>query len=183
MPRGDGKRRVRYQVACSVDGYIAGPNGESDWIVMDPEIDFAAMMAEYDTLLMGRRTFESSGGGAGGFGNARTVVFSRTLRPNEHPGVTVIGDDIAGAMQRLRAGPGKDLWLFGGGSLFQTLFDLDQVDTIEPAIIPVVLGGGVPMYPAPLPRRSLRLTNQRTYQHTGIVLLEFEVTRRKQKGS
>ena len=50
--------RVRYQVAASLDGFIAGPNGEFDWIVMDPEIDFAALVAEFDTLLMGRHTFE-----------------------------------------------------------------------------------------------------------------------------
>lgn len=49
-------RRIRYQVACSLDGYIAGPKGEYDWIVPDPEIDFKALFDEFDTLLMGRRT-------------------------------------------------------------------------------------------------------------------------------
>jgi len=51
-------RRVRYCVAMSLDGYIAGPNGEADWIVMDPEMDFGALWVQFDTLLMGRRTFE-----------------------------------------------------------------------------------------------------------------------------
>lgn len=50
-------RRVRYSVAMNLDGYIAGPNGEYDWIIMDPAIDFAALFAEFDTVLMGRRTF------------------------------------------------------------------------------------------------------------------------------
>ncbi len=52
-------RRIRYAVAMSLDGYIAGPEGESDWILMDPEIDFAALMAQFDTFLLGRRTFEA----------------------------------------------------------------------------------------------------------------------------
>jgi dihydrofolate reductase len=50
------KRRLRYQVAVSLDGFIAGPHGEYDWIVMDPAIDFAAMYKEFDTAVMGRKT-------------------------------------------------------------------------------------------------------------------------------
>ena len=52
------RRRVRYSVAMSLDGFIAGPNGEFDWILMDPDIDFEATMDEFDTILMGRNTYE-----------------------------------------------------------------------------------------------------------------------------
>jgi dihydrofolate reductase len=55
--------RIRYQVAMSLDGYIAGPKGEADWIVMDPDIDFTALCAQFDTFLMGWRTFEATGAG------------------------------------------------------------------------------------------------------------------------
>jgi dihydrofolate reductase len=51
-------RRVRYVVAMSLDGYIVGPNGEVDWIIMDPDIDFRALFDQFDTSLLGRRTFE-----------------------------------------------------------------------------------------------------------------------------
>src|SRR6266498_1461744 len=53
-------RKIRYAVAMSLDGYIAGPNGEADWIGIDPEVDFAAIWAQFDTLLMGRRTYEAA---------------------------------------------------------------------------------------------------------------------------
>ena len=167
-------RRVRYQVACSLDGYIAGPNGEYDWIVMDPEIDFTALFNEFDTLLMGRRTFEATGAA---FPGMKVVVFSRTLRQSDHPGVTVVTGDIKEAVDALRAQPGKDIWLFGGGELFQSLIALDCVDTVEPAVIPVLLGGGRPLLPAPSVRRSLTFTGQRVYEKSGIVLLKYDVVR------
>jgi dihydrofolate reductase len=68
-------RRIRYQVAMSLDGYISGPNGEADWIIMDPEIDFAALFAQFDTFLMGRRTFQVAGGGMGASKGTKTIVF------------------------------------------------------------------------------------------------------------
>src|SRR5690242_17669373 len=70
-------RRVRYSVATSLDGYIAGPAGEFDWIITDPAIDFAALFSEFDTVLMGRKTFEiAEGQGPGGaMPGMRTFVF------------------------------------------------------------------------------------------------------------
>lgn len=165
-------RRIRYQVACSLDGYIAGPNGEADWIVMDPEIDFQELFDEFDTLLMGRRTFE---GMQDGFSGMKVLVFSRTLRQEDHPGVTIVSDRVEETLDELRAQPGKDIWLYGGGELFRSLLELGRVDTVEPAIIPVVLGGGRPFLPAPAVRRRLSLTGQRVYETSGIVLLQYDV--------
>jgi dihydrofolate reductase len=169
-------RRIRYQVAASLDGYIAGPNGEYDWIVMDPEIDFATMMARFDTYLMGRRTYEMMAAGGGGTKRGVDVwVFSRTLRPEDHPGVTVVADAIEERLRELRSRPGKDIWLFGGGALFRSLLELGQVDDVEVAVMPVLLGGGIPLLPAPAARRMLSLTGHRVYAKTGTVLLEYAV--------
>jgi len=167
-------RRVRYQVACSLDGYIAGPNGEYDWIIMDPEIDFNAIFSQFDTLLMGRRTYEVTGVPSPGM---KVVVFSRTLRQEDHPGVTIVSDNPGETVDALRRQPGKDIWLFGGGELFQSLLALDCVDTVEPAVIPVLLGGGRPLLPPPAIRRSLALTGQHVYKKSGIVLLNYDVVR------
>jgi dihydrofolate reductase len=167
--------RIRYQVAMSLDGYIAGPNGEADWIIMDPEIDFAALFAQFDTFLMGRRTFAaaSAGGFATGKG-ARTFVFSRTLRPEDHPRVTIVPEVSAATVAPIREQARKDIWLFGGGALFRSFLDTGLVDTVEVAVIPVVLGGGVPLLPPPGRQTKLTLTGHRVYG-TGIVALEYAV--------
>jgi dihydrofolate reductase len=166
-------RRVRYSVAMSLDGYVAGPDGESDWIVMDPEIDFAALTGSFDTILLGRKTYEAARGQGGpGMPGMRPYVLSGTLRQAECPDVTV-SDDAKGTLAALKTAPGKDIWLFGGGSLFRSLLGLGLVDTVEVAIIPVVLGGGVRLLPEPADRAKLRLTKSRVYEKTGTVALEY----------
>jgi len=161
----------------SLDGYIAGPQGEADWIIMDPEIDFQALFEQFDTLLMGRKTFEGMGG-AGGSGQpgVQTIVFSRTMRQQDHPNLTIVSENLEQALAELRAKPGKDIWLFGGGSLFRSLLEARLVDAVEVAVIPVLLGEGISLLP-PKPsseRFKLKLASSRTYK-TGIVSLEYAV--------
>jgi dihydrofolate reductase len=160
----------------SLDGFIAGPNGEADWIIMDPEIDFQAVYSQFDTMVMGRRTYEAmkGAGGGGSMPGMQVFVFSRTLRPKDNPGVTIV-DDPQGVMAELRSKPGKDTWLFGGGSLFRSFAELGLVDTVEVAVIPVLLGEGVPLLPPPTKRIALKLTGHRLYAQTGIMSLEYAV--------
>ena len=169
-------RRIRYQVAMSLDGYIAGPKGEADWIIMDPDIDFGALFEQFDTFLLGRRTFEAmERAGQGGSPGVKTLVFSRTLRQQDYPGVTIVAEGVEETVAALRAEPGKDIWLFGGGSLFRSLLDAGLVDTVEVAIMPVLLGEGIPLLPPPAKQTKLKLTGQKVYSKTGIVLLEYSV--------
>lgn len=171
-------RPVRYNVAASLDGYIAGPRGEYDWIPHDPTVDFAALFARVDTVLLGRRSYELAreSGQTPWPPGARVHVFSGTLRPADHPDVTVVrSDEAARVVAALRAEPGGgEIWLFGGGVLFGSLLAAGQVDVVEVTVAPVMLGGGVPLLPPGATRTALTLTWSHVYP-TGMVALHYAV--------
>ena len=171
-------RRIRYSVAMSLDGFIAGPQGEYDWIPDEPEIDWGAFMARFDTVLMGRRSYEAAlaAPGASVLPGMATYVFSSTLRPEDHPGVTIVGTDLEPTIEELRRRDGKEIWLFGGGDLFRSLLDRGYVDLVEVGLVPMLLGRGVPFLAGLATRVALRLTDTRRYP-TGIMLLTYEVAR------
>jgi dihydrofolate reductase len=168
-------RRLRYHVAVSLDGFIAGPNGEYDWIVMDPAIDFGAIYNEFDTAVMGRKTYDlvTAQGGDGAMPGMDVVVFSRTLPASARPGIRIVNDNPPDTVAMLKASPGRDIWLFGGGKLFRTLLDAGLVDTVEVAVVPVLLTSGVPLLP-PGATTKLVLSDQKTLP-SGIVALAYAV--------
>lgn len=169
-------RRLRYQVAVSLDGFIAGPKGEYDWIVMDPSVDFAALYKEFDTAVMGRKTYEvtTAQGGHGAIPGIDVVVFSRTLPAATYPGVRVLNDDPRQIVAALKKKRGRDIWLFGGGNLFRSLLDAGLVDTVEVAVMPVLLGAGIPLLP-PGAATKLVLADHKVLPSSGIVALAYTV--------
>jgi dihydrofolate reductase len=169
-------RLLRYQVAATLDGFIAGPDGEYDWIVMDPAIDFEALYREFDTVVMGRNTYETmtAQGGDGAMPGLDVIVYSKTLPPASSPGVRVVNHDPAEDLAALKQKPGRDIWLFGGGKLFRSLLDAGLVDTVEIAVMPVLLGHGIPLLPAGATAK-LVLAHQMTLPKSGIVLLSYSV--------
>jgi len=167
-------RRIRYQVACSLDGFIAGPHDEFDWITPEPTFDFESLYAQFDTLLMGRRTWEIVRASGESFDGKQVIVASRSLNAADHPEIEVVREDLEARVRRLRSEQGRDIWLYGGGELFAQLLQWELVDTVEPAFIPVLLGGGVPFLPSPAARRRLKLVRHQSYSG-GMVLLEYQV--------
>jgi dihydrofolate reductase len=159
----------------SLDGFIADERGGYDWIVMDPDIDFRALIAQFDTLIMGRGTYEVVGEGGPGFKGVRTYVVSRTLDPTDHPKVTVVSEDVETFVAGLKKQKGKDIWLFGGGVLFRSLLEAGLVDSVEVAVIPVLLGAGIPLLPGLDGIATLKLADLQRYEKTGTVLLGYEV--------
>jgi dihydrofolate reductase len=168
-------RRLRYQVAVSLDGFIAGPNGEYDWIVSDPSVDFAALFKEFDTAVMGRKTYElvKAEGGTGAMPGLDIVVFSRTMPAAEYRGVRILNDDPGKVVAELKKKRGRDIWLFGGGELFRSLLDAGLVDTVEVALNPVLLGEGIPLLP-PGGSTKLVLSDVKRLP-SGMVVLAYSV--------
>ncbi|WP_322512923.1 dihydrofolate reductase family protein [Chloroflexus sp.] len=123
-------RRIRYQVACSLDGYIARPQGDISWIPAEPAIDFSKLFAKFDTLLMGRKTFANlplnDPEYSPLYARKELVVISSTLAASSYPHMTIINELSRDVIEQLRRRPSKDIWLFGGGELFRHLLTLDM---------------------------------------------------------
>jgi dihydrofolate reductase len=168
-------RRICYSVAMSLDGFIAGPNGEFDWITVDPSFDFAAHYRGFDTVLMGRVSYElalTQGQYLKAMG-MKVAVISTTLKPEKHPGVAIVATGVAKTVAALKAEPGKDIWLFGGARLFRSLLDLGLVDAVEVAVVPVLLGDGLKLIPEGS-RCRLHLDECKTLPN-GTVMLKYSI--------
>jgi len=172
-------RRLRYGVAMSLDGFIAGSKGEYDWIVSDPAIDFAAIWSQFDTVLMGRKTFEVAQTRRKMFSGSvqRWVVASRTLKPEDNPDTIILSTGVEQAVAALKAETEpqaqKDIWLFGGGVLFRFLLDAGLVDAIDVMVMPVLLGSGVPFLPEGR-RQTLHLESSKALP-SGILMLTYSI--------
>jgi dihydrofolate reductase len=173
-------RQLVYSVATSLDGFIAGPKGEYDWIIQDPTIDFGEIFRQFDTVVMGSRCYEfmlREGRSPKELG-MKTFVASTTLDAARHRDVTIVSADLAGTVVELKKKSGKDIWLFGGGATFRGLLDAGVVDRVEVSVIPALLGGGIPLITQGR-RWPLRLKDSRTFP-SGIVSLTYLIANEPQ---
>ena len=182
----DAERDVIYSVAMSLDGFIAGPGGEYDWIPSDDVgVDFDEFLARFDTLLMGRKTYELtvSQGPEAQIPGMKRYVFSSTLEDSEDPEVTIVPwANAIETVRRLKAEPGKQLWLFGGGQLFAGFLEAGVVDQVEVAVFPVLLGEGVPLLSLAYSPHWLEHEETREYPK-GLRLSRYRVIRPDDPGT
>ncbi len=144
-------RRVIVHIGTSADGYIARPDGDLEWLTSRPApkgfYGMDAFMKSVDTTLLGRKTYEVSLQMGAKFNSAsRTFVFSRHAPPADAPsGVEFVKDAIGPFISRLRAEPGKDIWLMGGGDLIASFLDAQAIDEFVISVAPVFIGEGIPL--------------------------------------
>ena len=143
-------RKLILQVAVSLDGFIEGPNGEIDWCFTDQDYGLNNFFKQIDTLFIGRKTYElmlrMGENASPGFPKFKEYIFSTTLEKVKDEAI-LIKDHIESEVKKIKNENGKDIWLFGGGSLTTSLMDLSLVDEVWLAVHPVVLGGGKPLFP------------------------------------
>lgn len=144
-------RKIIVHIATSADGYIAGPNGEIDWLTSRPKpkgfYGIGAFTKTVDTILLGRKTYEAGLRLGGKFDSTnRSLVFSRNPRPADAPsGVEFVSDAVRPFIDHLRQQPGKNIWLMGGGDLIASFLDERLIDEFVISVTPVFIGDGIPL--------------------------------------
>jgi len=171
-------RRLKLFVATSVDGYIAARDGDASWRLHDGDYGYEAFLAGIDTVLLGRRAYETALSFAQWpYPDRKVVVFTRgdTLRVLS-PNTVATSRTPANIVAELRAREGKALGLVGGGELVRQCLDAGLVDDIIVAIHPILLGEGLPFVAPGTVRTPLALTAERRYP-SGLVQLSYRVDR------
>ncbi|HEY6065532.1 MAG TPA: dihydrofolate reductase family protein [Thermoanaerobaculia bacterium] len=184
--RGRRRRKIIVSIATSADGYIARPDGDVKWLDRPRPRGFYGMSAFFesiDTILWGRKTYDVALGFSGGKGigygmRVKNYVFSRRP-PKSHPSdVEFVREPISTFAKRLRAAPGKNVWMMGGGEIIGSFLDAGEIDEFVIHVIPVLIGEGIPLI-APRHRlMKLELLATRPYPD-GVVKLHYAVLRKK----
>jgi dihydrofolate reductase len=171
-------RKVTYGGAVSLDGFLAGPGEAIDWLRWSD--DAAKLSAETfrgaDAMLMGRKTFDFAQkmGGGPPLKGVTTYVFSRTLESIPEGAGVLVGEDAADFVRRLKAEPGGNIVVMGGGELGSALIEAGLVDEIGLSVHPILLGGGVPAFTAFGRRIELELIETRPIARE-CVLMRYRV--------
>jgi dihydrofolate reductase len=145
------RRKVIVHIAASADGYIARPDGDLEWLTSRPApagfYGMNAFLRSIDTKVLGRKTYEVSPRLGAKFGSKdRHIVFSRQAPPAGAPsGVEFVSEAVGPFVSRLRAQPGKDIWLMGGGEIIASFLDEQAIDEFVVSVAPVFIGDGIPL--------------------------------------
>jgi dihydrofolate reductase len=172
-------RTVIYGGACSLDGFLAGPNGEIDWLHFSKDVQqvMAKTWATADTVLFGRKTWNvavAMGGNSAAMPGMKSYVFSRTISSIDDQSVELVREHAPEFVRGLKSQPGKDMVVMSGGNLARSLIDAGVVDQIGLNVHPVLLGGGVPAFQPSSSRVRLELTECRQMDG-GCVLVNYRV--------
>ncbi len=184
-------RKIIISMHVTLDGYVAGPNGEMDWINFDDELfKFVGKLTDKaDTVLYGRKTFEmmdaywpDAGSNPAAtehdlehsewYNRVLKVVLSKTITENGLNKVRVIKDDIIENIIKLKQGKGKNILIFGSPTVVHTLFNNKLIDDIWLFVNPVVIGTGIPLFNNIPETIKLKLHTSKIFS-CGVVCLHY----------
>lgn len=174
-------RKLILGLAVSLDGFIEGPNGEYDWCFTDQDYGLKEFFTQIDSIFIGRKSHEmmqqhadkNDGVTIVGMPAITEYVFSNTLKSVKKDAVLISENSIEEA-KKIKALPGKDIWLFGGASLTDSLMKAGLVDELWMSVHPILLGSGRPLFQGQSSRTILTLLESKTYE-TGLVSLKYSL--------
>ncbi len=180
-------RKIIVSNLVSIDGYFEGVNQDLSWFVIDEEFFAYArkLLNEVDTILYGRITYEqmaaywpnakdNDAAIAEKMNSLQKIVFSKTLDKAEWNNTKLIKEKIAEEIMRLKQQPGKDIVIFGSGTIVSELTHAKLIDEFRLIINPVILGNGNPLFKSINERRNLKLINTQTLK-CGTVILYYQL--------
>ncbi len=181
-------RKIIVSNYVTLDGFFAGPNGEIDWFVWDTETAKYSkeLLKSIDTILFGRVTYELMASYwptasppaedpviIDAMNNLPKIVFSKTLDKVAWKNSRLVKGNIAEEISQLKQEPGKDMVIYGSGSIVSTLAQRGLIDDYRIFVNPVVLGSGKPLFKGLNDRLNLKLLKTKTFD-CGVVLLHYE---------
>jgi dihydrofolate reductase len=179
-------RKIIVYIATSADVYIARPDGDIEWLNRRPQTDYGmkAFYRTIDTVLWGRKTYDwglaflRKTGSQGGLFDTRLAnyVFTHNHSGRIAAGAEFIAEPVKDFARRLRAKPGKDIWMMGGGELIAAFLDAGEIDEFDIHVIPTFIGDGIPLIAPRHQDVELDLKAAKKYPD-GAVRLRYAVVR------
>lgn len=177
-------KKVILDLAVTLDGFIEGSNGETDWCIMDDDMDFDGFLSNIDTIFYGRVSYDMWGNyqpDENANANEKSLwkevhakekyVFSSQNRKDDN--ATFINSDLANTVNEIKKQSGKDIWLYGGASLIKTFIQLNLIDIYRISVHPIALGNGKPLFEDLKERIELKLLETNIFK-SGVVQLIYE---------
>ncbi len=164
-------RKLKLYIAASMDGYIAGPNGEIDWLEAAGNLDYGYhdFYSSIDTTFMGNSTYQLTlTVSEFPYSGKANYVFTRSAPPQDTANVRFVSGDILSFVESLKSSPGKDIWLVGGGQINTVMLNAGLIDEIILTVFPLVLGDGIPLFAPGANLTSFHTTGCESYE-TGLV--------------
>ena len=169
---------IVYYVACSLDGFIATPDGSTDWLTpfekTGEDYGFSELYESVDCLLMGSRTYEAGlTKGPWRAADKPSWVFTRRQLELAHPSITLTSEEPTSLVADLDARGLKRAWFMGGGELASSFRAAGLISHYMIGMLPILLGDGIPLFGKPSQPEALKLASS-TIHPSGVVQLSYE---------
>jgi len=165
-------RKIILNLAITLDGFIAGPNGEYDWCLTDADYGMTDFLNSIDTVIMGGKSYRLLLEYGPPYPDFRNYIFTRSEKDSPYANVEFVESNISDFVARLKKQPGKDIWLFGGAEIVRILLEDDLIDEMMLSVHPILLGGGLTLFPPMTQRKNLKLKDTIQYP-SGLVQLIY----------